>query len=140
MNAQPEHATRRTIPPEVSARVGVNVRRLREGMGLSRDGLSKQLYLAGYDMTAAVIRNLEQGMLEGREPVAGAWRPRWVTIDEAVALADALGATLDELVALPRLGVAVRGRLGVGGPPGVGAGRSILGAGRGRVCPDRDRD
>lgn len=99
MEQQPRHATRRTIGPEISARVAARVLERREALGWTRDELSHKMYDAGYDMSAAVIRNLENGMLEGR--MDDEYRARWVTVDEAAALANVLGVTvrwlMDEL-------------------------------------------
>lgn len=82
-------ARTRQIGPEVSLRVRAVVIRERARLGWSRAKMSGEMAVLGYDMSAATIRSIEKGITE-----RGHLRVRIVSVDEAAALAEALGVSL----------------------------------------------
>jgi ribosome-binding protein aMBF1 (putative translation factor) len=83
-------ARTRALEPEVSERVGDNIMRIREAKGLSRHQLSMMLHDNGFDISEAVLKNMEIGYSESK--------PRWIVVEELVALAKTLRVTVDELL------------------------------------------
>jgi Bacterial RNA polymerase, alpha chain C terminal domain len=81
----------RAIRPVMSRLVGENIRRIREERGMPRQMLAWELHKQGYNVSEAVLKNIELGM-PGK-----ARRPRWITVDEAAAFAEVLDIPVSEL-------------------------------------------
>jgi ribosome-binding protein aMBF1 (putative translation factor) len=79
-------ARSRDIGPEVSQRVADVIERARLRRGWTRPELSGYMAELGYQMSASTIRHIERGITEG-----GTIRTRIISVDEARALAEALG-------------------------------------------------
>lgn len=85
----------RGVGPEVSRRYAVVFRARREEAGLSMPELSGQMYAAGYQMSAAVINAIENGVSSWDPETETTYtRDRLITLDEAEALAKVLGITI----------------------------------------------
>ena len=81
----------RAIRPDVSRRVGANIRKLREAREIPRQMLSWEMHRHGFNISEAVLKNMELGM-PGKSR-----RPRWITVDEAEAFSEVLGVPIGEL-------------------------------------------
>lgn len=117
----------RPIGPEVSVRVAANMAALREARGWTRPQLSREMALAGYEMSDKTIFTIERG----------APPQRLFTIDEVVALAEVFGVSVAYLTRrthgtapVPQDAVAA-GEEGGAGDLAVG-GDGVPGAARGR--------
>ena len=78
---------KRSVPPDLSSAVSRNLIEARRRLGISRNDLASRT-----GISASVIRGIENGIAE-----KGNRRIRIVSIDESVALCNALGMTLEEL-------------------------------------------
>lgn len=96
-------ARKRSIGPRVSELAGRRVRRLRAEQGISHQDLSLRIHDLTRDdpdgqqeITAAVLRNLENGVLLPD----GTRQPRRIELGEAAILARVFGVSIDYLAGL----------------------------------------
>lgn len=85
----------RSVKPDISRRVSQNLKCKRRELGYSRKRMSQLIAeQSGVQMSAMVIRYIENGISEGAERPR---RVRIVSIDEAALLAETLGLSIEEL-------------------------------------------
>lgn len=74
-------ARARTVGPEISERVASHLQKTREQRGWTRADLAAFMEGEGYQMSAALIYQIEKGVILGK----GQRRVRLITVDELVA-------------------------------------------------------
>lgn len=89
----------RAVSPDISRRVGYNIRKIRKQRGIFRPDLSWLMHEAGYDISEAVLKNIEGGY-PGKTTSTGK-KPRWITVDELYAFAEVLDVSIEELFSEP---------------------------------------
>jgi transcriptional regulator with XRE-family HTH domain len=86
-------ARERAIGPAVSRRAGGNIRRQRLARKWTLTEMSFRMTEAGYRMSPAIIRQVENGVRDGKPP-----RARVFSVDEAFAFAEVLGVPVMTLL------------------------------------------
>lgn len=81
-------ARQRTIGPDQSEAAAEDIRSRREELGWTMALLSANLFAAGYDISAATINHIENGIRTKKGPQA-----RLITVDELKAFAEVLQVT-----------------------------------------------
>ena len=74
--------------PAVEKKVGQNIRRLRECIGMTQEILAAKLQLGGCDITRSAVAKIEVGQ-------------RHLYPDEIILLKEILGASYDEIFDIP---------------------------------------